>query len=134
MLETYYLRESLVLLTLEELETRNLAPIREYEFHQLVRKIQPQDQIVFRYIDEPISYSYDLSGFIEMLERKALVDNFILINGGLTRTNNYQLTRVGRAEARDWMQDVRLRRDLTERIRLGIESSVLLLTESLEVR
>lgn len=93
-------REALVLAILSELDKRSLSPIREYDFHQLVRIIQDLSA-AFRFIDRPISYSYDLQEFLQRLEQRRLLDDLIIMRDGWVPRHEYQLSRVGHAEAKE---------------------------------
>jgi|SRR5579862_5527677 len=93
------LREAVVLLVLEELDRRKLAPIREFELHQLVRSTQTVDATLFPYINEPIPYSFDLHSFLKGLEKHRYLDELVLMRDGWVPRLEYQLSPVGRAQA-----------------------------------
>ncbi len=95
------LREALVLLILDGLESRNLAPMREYELHQLVLRLQAFVGNVFHYLDTPISYSYELQDYLGSLERAQYVDELILVRDGWVPRLEYELSLVGRAQAKE---------------------------------
>ncbi|MEE9294371.1 MAG: hypothetical protein V3W34_05310 [Phycisphaerae bacterium] len=95
------MRQGLVLLVLDGLERRNLAPMREYELHQLVRRLQAVVGASFRYLDKPISYSYELHSFLRSLEQSHYLDELILVRNGWVPRLEYKLNVVGRAQAMD---------------------------------
>lgn len=101
-------REALVLLLLKGLEQRNLTPMREYEFHQLVRRLQPTTGSAFRFLDEPISYSYDLQSYLKTLEQAHYLDEFILVRNGWVPRFEYELSALGRAQAEEKRERLRL--------------------------
>ncbi len=92
-------RRALVLLVLDGLRARHLTPIREYEFHQLVRGLQRNDS--FRYLDRPLSYSYDLQGCLKQLDFAKFLDELILVRNGWVPRFEYAISDVGQAEAQD---------------------------------
>lgn len=95
------IRQALVLLVLDGLEQRSLSPLREYELHQLVRRVQHVVGEPFRFLDKPISYSLDLQTFLKSLERSHYLDELILVRDGWVPRFEYQLGMIGRAEAQE---------------------------------
>jgi len=90
---------AVVLLALDGLERRGLTPMREYEFHQLIRSLQPSLGDLFRFHDAPISFSYELSDQLRLLEMGRYLDEIILVRDGWVPRFEYELSAIGRAEA-----------------------------------
>ncbi len=102
------IRQALVLLVLEGLDRRNLTPMREYELHQLVRHLQAITGSFFRFLDKPISYSYDLQSYLKTLEQAHYLDELILVRNGWVPRFEYELSALGRAQAEEQRERLRL--------------------------
>ena len=95
------IREAVVLLVLKGLEERNLTPVRDCQFHELVRRVQPQDDTAFRFIDEPFSFSFDLQRFLNSLKWHSHVNELTFAGNGWIPRPEYQLSFLGRTRAKE---------------------------------
>lgn len=100
------IREALVLAILTELDRRNLSPVTEYDLHQLVRGVQPKEPETFRYIDQPISYSFDLQEYLRQLEKHQYLDDLLITGDSALPRHEYELRPIGRVQAQDQYQNL----------------------------
>ena len=97
--------EDLVLFALLAFRKANKARVAEYTLHKSVHFLSDLGGLErFRFISQPITFSYQLLNCLRSMERKRLLDELVYVHDSWAPQHLYELTSVGVVEAEDRLE------------------------------
>jgi hypothetical protein len=109
--------DDLVLFTLLGLARAGSSRVPEHAVHKAVKRLSDAADVkFFRFITQPIVFSYGLWDSLRALEYRRLLDELVFVHDSWAPQHLYELTPVGIIEAEDRLESAITKKAVSDRL------------------